>query len=164
MKQQLNHQQLTYNDYVALAYFQLLKQTRQMLAAIEHEELRYTLERIDRKQTQIGSIIHELINPLIYLRLELHTDNQMAIHFGIEQTNQQGQLSELTSKFLLLLYKLTSKDTYPVDIESSVRTDWFINSCSEMYEYMEVRNKYHTFRQIKYKVSAQKRKQLLSVA
>ncbi len=163
MKQFTNNQ-LTYNQCVQLAYFQLLKQAKQMLSTIEQEELRFTLERTDRKPPQIGTIVHELVSPLIYIRLELHTDNLMSIHFGIECVHEKGELSEITTAFLRLLYKLTSKDAYPIDIENCVRTDWFINSCNEMYSYIEDRNKYHTFKQLKYKVTAMKRKQLLSVA
>lgn len=135
-----------------------------MLSLIEQEDLRFTLERSDKKHPQVGTIVHELVSPLIYMRLEQHTDNEMAIHFGIECVNEKCPLSELTTKFLRLLYKLTSVGAYPIDIENCIRTDWFINSCSAMYEYIEERNKYHTFKQIKYKVTAQKRKQLLSVA
>ena len=160
----LTQNQLTYNQCVQLAYFQLLKQAKQMLNKIEQEELRFTLERAERKPPQIGTIVHELVNPLLYMRLELHADSQMAIHFGIECVYERGQLSDITSTFLRLLYKLTSKDAYPIDIENCVCTDWFINSCAEMFEYIEERNKYHTFKQLKYKVTAKKRKQLLSVA
>lgn len=156
--------ELNYNHCVRLAYFQILKEAKQMIATIERDELRYTLERIDNVQPLKQGIVRELVNPLIYLRLELHSDNEMAIHFGIECVNEQGLLSLLTSQFLRLLYKVTTVGAYPVNIESCIRTDWFINSCSEMYSYIEDRNKYHTFRKIKYKVTAQKRKQILSVA
>ena len=151
-----------YNKAVKEAYFQILKHAKQMLCTIEQEELRFTLEREERT-SKAGTIIHEIINPLLYLRLEHHTDNVYAIHFGIEQVNQQGQLSAITTKFLRLLYKLTAIESTDINIEESVRTDWFINSCSSMYEYVEERgNKHHTFKQLPYK-PAVKRK-LRSVA
>ena len=56
-----------------------------------------------------------------------------------------------------------SLGAFPVDIESSIRTDWFNNSCSESYEYIEERKKYHIFKLIPYKVTASKRK-LMAVA
>jgi len=159
------HDAVPYNESVETAYFTILKQTKGMLACIEQKELRFTLERQDKGQPVVGSIIHELVNPLLYLRLECHQDNQYAIHWGIEELTQQGELSDLTTRFLRLLYKVTMNGAYPVDIENCIRTDWFLkNSCSEMYEYIEERNKHHTFKQIKYKVTASKRKQILSVA
>jgi len=160
---QFTHNQLTYNQCVAIAYFQLLKRAKEMLSTIEQEELRSTLERADKTLPQIGTVVHELLNPLIYMRLELHPGGLMAIHFGIEPINQLGQLTDITSNFLRLLYKLTSKDVYPIDIENCVRTDWFINSCSGLYEYLE-ESEHYAFKQLKYKVTAKKRKQLLSVA
>lgn len=157
--------ELTYNDCVRLAYFQILKQTKQILATIEYDELRCTLERVDDLNQLKQGIEHEFISPLLYLRLELHSNGNLAIHFGIEETNKPGELSQITSQFLRLLYKLTSKEAYSVDIEQCVRTDWFLkNTCSEAYEYVEERNKYYTFSKIKFKVTSQKRKQLLSVA
>ncbi|RZK26664.1 MAG: hypothetical protein EOO43_02135 [Flavobacterium sp.] len=151
-----------YNKAVKDSYMQVLKQAKQMLGTIEQEELRYTLEREDRAN-KVGTIIHEIINPLLYLRLEYHTDNVYAIHFGIEEVNQLGQLSEITTKFIRLLYKLTSCDQTNINIENSVRTDWLINNPSSMYEFIEERGcKHHTFKQLPYK-PAVKRK-LRSVA
>ena len=52
MKQQINSQPslLPYNKVVKDAYFQILKEAKAMLATIEHEELRYTLVREERKR------------------------------------------------------------------------------------------------------------------
>jgi len=164
MKQTFD-KELTHNDCVRLAYFQILKQAKQMLATIEYDELSCTLERTGNGDQLKQGLMHEFINPLLYLRLELQKDGRLAINFGIEEINKPGQLSEITSQFLRLLYRLTMKDAYPTDIEPCVRTDWFLkNTCSEAYEYIEERNKYHTFRKIKYKVTPHKRKQILSVA
>lgn len=151
--------QLTaYNKAVKDSYAQILKIARQMLGSIEQEELRFMLEREDRS-AKIGTIIHELINPLLYLRLEHHSDDTYAIHFGIEQINKIGQLSLITSQFLRMLYKQTSRNNMEINIEGCVRTDWFINSPSEMYEYIEERGlKHHIFKQLPYKPKAVKRK------
>jgi hypothetical protein len=161
-----NPQQLdmaSYNLEVKKAYFLIFKNATKLLAAIEQDELRFTLERRDTKGTEIG-IIHEFVNPILYLRLEHHTDGIMAIHFGIEQINQLGLLSYITTMFLRLLYKRTSKEATTVNIENCVRTDWFINSCSAAYEYIEQRNKYHDFKMIPRKMSNSHRKPILSVA
>jgi len=121
-----------------------------MLATIEQHECRYTLQREDKCLNHPG-IIHEIINPIIYLRLEWHEDGFYHIHFGIEQANRLGQQSDITSAFIRLLYKVTSKEATTVNIEDCVKTDWFINSCSAMYEYVEERNRYHRFSLIKHK-------------
>ncbi|MCC8410493.1 hypothetical protein LJ707_16240 [Mucilaginibacter sp. UR6-1] len=151
--------QLTaYNKAVRDSYALILKQARQMLGAIEQEELRFILERED-KSAKIETIIHELINPLLYLRLEHHSDDNYAIHFGFEQVSNSVELSSITTQFTRILYKQTSKDFTTVDIEGCVRTDWFINSPSAMYEYIEERGlKHHTFKQLPYKPKAAKRK------
>lgn len=153
-----------YNNAVKQAYFSILKKAKYLLSTIDKDELRFTLERQDTKKSVIGTIVHEFISPVLYLRLEHHTDNVMAIHFGIEQVNELGLLSSITTKFLRLLYKLTSKEITGIDIECSVRTDWFINSCSAAYEYIETRNKYHEVKQIKYKNPEKRRKTILNVA
>lgn len=162
MKHQITrHSQVSpYNECIKVAYYQILKQAKSMLATVEREELRYTLERQDKPGTIVGHIIHELVNPLLYLRLEEHSDGIYAIHFGIEQVNELGQLADITTRFLRILYKVTALGAFPVDIENSIRTDWFNNSCSESYEYIEERKKHHTFKLIPYKVTASKRKML----
>lgn len=164
MKQIKNDlEKLAYNKEVMRCYYQILKQTKAMLAAIEQHEMRYTLIREDRTLNQPG-IIHEIINPIIYLRLELHSDYLCQIHWGIEQANRLGQQSDITSAFIRLLYKATSKEATTVNIEDCVKTDWFINSCSAMYEYIEDRNKFHQFMLIKHKLTTAKRKQMQAVA
>jgi len=153
-----------YNEAVKNSYFKILKKAKLLLSTIENDELRYTLERQDKNKSVVGTIVHELISPVLYLRLEHHSDNIMAIHFGIEQVNELGLLSSITTSFLRVLYKLTSKEITGVDIECCVRTDWFINSCSAAYEYIKERNKYHELKQLKYKVSSTRRKTILHVA
>ncbi|RYY49283.1 MAG: hypothetical protein EOO06_07590 [Chitinophagaceae bacterium] len=147
-----------YNKAVKYCHMQVLKQAKQMLSSIEQEELRYTLERQDRPPA-IGSIIHEMVNPLLYTRLEYHTNELFAIHWGIEAVNQLGQLSSITTSFVRLLYNLTNKENTSVNIEESVRTDWFINQPSAMFEYIEERGlRHHTFKLLPYKPTATKRK------
>lgn len=159
----INLEAVAYNKQVGAAYYSVLKQAKAMLAAIEQHECRYTLQREDKQLHEPG-IIHEIINPIIYMRLEWHSDGLYHIHFGIEQANRLGQQSDITSAFIRLLYKVTSKEVTTVNIEDCVKTDWFINSCSAMYEYIEERNRYHQFMLIKHKPATVKRKQMQAVA
>ena len=153
-----------YNKSVQDAYFKILKETRKQLATLEREELRYCLEREDRTTTKPNTVIHEIVNPLVYLRLECKPDNRFAIYWGFEQVLSINQYSQLTTFFIRLLYRVTSKETTVVNVEDSVRTDWIINTCENMYEYIEEHNKYHQFRLIKHKPAAMKRKQMQAVA
>ena len=153
-----------YNEAVQRAYWHVLKRAKQLLATIEQDELRFILERTDKSIPKVGTIVHEIVSPVLYLRLECHSDTIMAIHFGIEQITHVGHLSEITSMFLRTLFKYTSKELTNINIEQRVQTDWFINSCSAMYEYVELRNKYHIFKKLPYRVLAHQKKQVLSAA
>ena len=153
-----------YNIAVKQAYFNILKVAKSLLTPIEHEELRYTLVRDERNRTTTGAIIHEFVNPLLYLRLECQSDNLFAIHYGHEQITKQVEYSDITGMFTRCIYRLTSKEVTQIDIEASVKTDWLIETPSAMYEYLEEQNKYHLFTLIKHKVTASQRKRLLSVA
>jgi len=155
---------LAYNKSVHEAYLKVLKLTRNQLATLEREEMRYCLEREDRSTPKVGTIVHELVNPLIYLRLECHTGNTLAIHFGFEQVLSMNQYSQLTTFFIRLLYRLTAKDATEVNIENCIRTDWVINQPGAMYEHIEEINKHHQFKLIKHKPTAMKRKQMKAVA
>jgi hypothetical protein len=164
-QQQINQILSPYNKSVNMAYSIILKHAKQLLSTLEREELRYSLEREDKSEPKVGTIIHEIINPLLYLRLECHPTNVFAIHYGFEQVLAVNhQYSKITSAFIRSIYKYTSKDIIETNIEDCVRTDWCINTCSEMYEYIEQSNKHHTFRQIKYKPATVRRKQMHAVA
>ena len=166
MKQQINNQPSLspYNKVVKDAYFQILKEAKAMLATIEQDELRHTLIRDDRNVTKPNSVIHEFINPLVYLRLECHADNIFMIHYGFEQINSNQLLSNRTALFTRSVYKLTSKEVTDINIEDCVHNDWCITECGALYEYVEDRNKYHQFQLIKYKPAAVRRKQMKAVA
>jgi len=154
----IQSQQLTYNDAVQEAYFKILKQLRNQLATIEREELRYTLIRKDE------NIIHEFVNPLCYLRLECRSYGLFGIYYGIETFEKANEYSAITASFVRFIYKLTSKESTALNIENCVRTDWMITNASELYEYIEERQKHHTFALIKHRVTASQRKRMLSVA
>lgn len=163
-KQKSIQVQSTYNTCVQQAYNAIYRHAKQLLSTIENEELRYTLEREDKAQPIVGTIIHEFINPLLYLRFECHPTNTFAIHYGFEESKSFNEFARITSAFVRYIYKVTNKDTTDVNIEDAVRTDYCIYQCSEMYEYIEDRNKHHQFKQIKHRPSAAKRKQMHAVA
>jgi hypothetical protein len=152
-----------YNTAVKEAYFAILKQAQKLLSTIEQEELRFTLIR-ERSKSADAIIVHEFVNPLLYLRLECRSDNLFTIHYGFEQILEDATLHNLTALFTRYVYNLTSKTITQIDIESCVKTDWCVNTPSAMFEYIEEQHKYHTFKLIKHKVTAGQRKRMLSVA
>lgn len=148
-----------YNALVRKAYFKVLKETKNLLATFEQEPLRYVLVRQDKQPTINGTIVHELVNPLVYLRLECFADNRLGIHFGWELSPTFGEYYHITSRVIRVLYKYTMADTGPINIEDCIKTDWVINECSELYEYVEERGcKHHSFALIQHKPKAEKRK------
>ncbi|MGN6177835.1 MAG: hypothetical protein ACTHNW_01565 [Mucilaginibacter sp.] len=150
-----------FNAEVKAAYFSILKATKTMLATIEQVELRFIYERNEASVFKT-SIIHELISPLLYLRLEHYDDGSYAIHFGFEQT-QRKELSLITAAFMRSLYKATSSTNTPVNIECCIKTDWMQTSCSDLFEYISDNNRYYHFKRLRYR-SAMNRKQLKVVA
>lgn len=148
-----------YNALVRKAYFKVLKETKALLASIEQEPLRYSLIRQDKQPVTAGTIVHEMVGPLLYMRLECFADNKLGIHFGWELSPTFGEYYHITSRFIRILYKHTMVDTGLTNIEDCIKTDWVINECSELYEYVEERGcKHHSFALIQYKPKAVKRK------
>lgn len=147
------------NKIVQSAYFAMLKVATQLLSTIEREELRYTLVREDKLQQ--SGIIHEFVNPLLYLRLEWYRDDSYGIYYGFEPCKDYAHI---TVAFTRSVYRLSMKDATPVNIENSIRTEWYIHNPDEMYQYIEEQNKYHSFRLIKHKPSTSRRKQMKAVA
>ncbi|PTQ96834.1 hypothetical protein C8P68_104325 [Mucilaginibacter yixingensis] len=148
---------IPYNKVVKEAYQATYKKARQLLSNIEQEELRYSLER-ECRTVKPDTVIHEFVSPLIYLRLECDQQGLLCIHWGFEEVMNDERYSNLTAEFLRVLYHNTDKSNTAIDIEASVKTNWLIKTCSEMYEYLEERNKHHTFKQIAYKPASVKRK------
>jgi len=153
-----------YNKAVKEAYFQILKEARAMLATIKQDELRYSLVREERKLTDLISVIHEFVNPLLYLRLECSTNQQFVINYGFEPIRNDVTLSDRTAHFTRSVYRLTSKEVTQINIEASVSNSWCITECSALYEYVEDQMKYHQFHLIKYKPAISRRKQMKAVA
>ncbi|WP_295794700.1 hypothetical protein [Mucilaginibacter sp.] len=156
-KKSTSHLPMSYNESVQQTYNLIVAKALHLLTTLEQEELRYILER-KQKGSQYPIIIHELVSPILYLRLEYGEDSRLAVHFGAEPASPFPEVQAVTAGFLRILFTLTGKAYTGVDIEDCVKTDWLINVCSEMFEYLEDRTKYHTFRKIPYnKKHARKR-------
>lgn len=151
-------QQQNFNDSVKQSFFAILKHAKQLLSSLKEEPMRYTLSRQD-KPASGGYIVHELVSPLLYLRLECHQDGNYSIRYGCEMSPLLNQYHSVTSSFIRLVYKLTMADATPVDIEHAVKTDFVITECLELYEYIEERWKSnHDFKMLPYKAKPAKRK------
>lgn len=153
---------MSYNESVQQAYDSILSKAKQLLASLEQEELRYVLER-NESGTEPPIILHEFVSPLVYLRLQCSEDSRLSIHFGAEPASPFPEIQAVTATFLRTLFTLSGKAYTGIDIEDCVKTDWFINVCSEMFEYLEERNKCHTFRKIPFKKYTT-RKRVLKIA
>ncbi len=166
MKQQPqpNQIQSTYNKCVQKAYYAIYKNAKALLSTLDSEELRCTLERKDKGPVKVGSILHEFVNPILYLRLECHVTNCYAIHYGFEEAESWTPFAKITSAFVRSIYKQTAKAETEVNIEDSVRTDYCIYGCSDAYEHVDEHSCYHHFKRIEYKPLAAKRKQMHAVA
>jgi hypothetical protein len=147
------------NQAVQTAYYAMLKQARQLLSTIEGEEFRHSLVRAEKRRKP--GLIHEFVNPLLYLRLTWHDDGSYSIHYGFEPCETY---ESITRPFVRSVYKLSMKDSTSSNIEDRIRTDWFIHNPDDMYEYIDERRKYHCFKLIKYRPSASKRKQMRVMA
>ena len=131
-----------YNQII-ITYFQIIKEAKQLISSLEDDALKATLERQDKPNILHGYIVHELINPLIYLRLEAYKDDLLGVHYGYEQSELYTKFYPITSSFIRSIYRFTAKENTSIDIENCVRTDWVITNCAELYEYMLDRNKHY---------------------
>lgn len=148
-----------YNKVVKATYHQILKYAKLLLSAIEREELRFSLVRTN-KEAITGSVLHEMVNPLLYLRLEQHTNGYYSIHYGFDTCPAFGEYYHVGASFARFIYKVTMASATPINIEDALRVDFVILNCSEMYEHIEERNKHHHFQQIPYKSAVSRRKQM----
>jgi hypothetical protein len=153
-----------YNEAVKTAYFKLLKETTRLIATIERHDLRFTLQRTDKGEIAPFKVLHEFISPIVYMAIKSMDGEHYKIHWGIEQFDDECDYSHITAHFLRMLYKLTSAEYTPINIENCINTDSIITHCSELYECVEDNNHYHQFILIKHKVTASQRKRMLSVA
>lgn len=149
----------TRDDEVRKVYYAILKVTKRLIATVEQHELRYTLVR-ENKHTTTG-VVHELLSPIFYLRLEVQQDNTLAICYGLEAC---AEFMHLTMPFARTIYRLTMKEATTNNIESCISTRYYVHNPDELYAYMEDRCKYHTFELVKHRPAARHSKQVLRVA
>jgi hypothetical protein len=148
-----------YNDEVSKAYFKILKQTKALLATIEHEELRYTLVHSEGRQPGFNVKVDEFVNPLCYLCLVYADGETLEINFGFEAYNDGSGFGNIISQFLRLIYSLTSANSTSINIEGSVCCNEIHTDCSDLYECLEdSRIKRHRFVHIAYKPKPIKKK------
>jgi hypothetical protein len=150
-----------FNREVKVAYYKVLKEAKSLLSALEREELRYSLIREDPHSNSLSQIIHEFVNPLIYLRLESYPDGTLGIRYGFEPSQDYAHI---TAAFTRFLYKVTMREATSENIESSIKTQFYIHNPDELYYYIEEQMKHHQFHLIKYKPAVSKRKQMLKIA
>lgn len=169
MKKQTNHHLSLspYNAEVRKAYFKILKQSKALLSEIEQHEIRCTLYQANRSKPVFMHKVHEFVNPLIYLCL-MSSGEDYTIHFGFDVfgggRNTENDFTKLTSKFMRILYKVTSAEHTAVNIEYCITTYNVITECTELFDYMEERGKSnHTFELIPHKPKPIKRN-LMKVA
>jgi hypothetical protein len=166
MKQPSNTDQrvLTYNAEVRKAYHKILKQAKALIATVEQHELRCSLVQADRSKPVFMSKVHEFVSPLIYMCLMCPVDTY-EIYFGFELgSSRESDFTELTSKFMRILYKSTSAEHTAINIEGCVSTYNVITECNDLFDYMHERDKSnHDFELIAYKPKPIKRK-LMKVA
>lgn len=163
--QQTSKSQLSpYNIAVKQAYFNSLKATIQLLATLERDELRYTLHRENRGKIRSGRVVHELLSPIIYLRLQCYEDGKLHIHFGFQLFYGDGKYAHITAKFIRLVHKLTSVEHTLVDIEHCINTNYIITECYELYDSITEENRLYKFRLIPHRQTSNKAKRILHVA
>ena len=152
-------EQLTYNECVHRAYKLIHSWAVAAIATIEEDKLRATLIREDSLPVKDGSIVHELISPILYLRLESYAGNEYGIRFGYEPNPSYGQYYPIMAAFVRMIYKLTSKKASQVNIENAVRIYHIQIDCADLFDWMtEIVSRYHRHEQIPYKAATLKRK------
>ena len=146
----------SYNKTVQQVFASILKHAKQLLSTVKEDGLRLCYER-NCKEVRPNTILYEMVNPLLYLRLECDIQGRCTIHFGIESIKENDPLQDLTSLYLRYIFYSTAKYNTTENIEDCVKTDWFITVCTEMFEYVDIQQKYHILKSIPYKPTIIKR-------
>jgi hypothetical protein len=161
MKHSSNHDLpvSAYNAEVRKSYYKILKQAKALISTVEQHELRCSLVQTERSKPVYMNKVHEFVNPLIYLCLMCPVDTYY-IYFGFDVYSRgENDYTILTSKFMRMLYSITSIEQTSINIEDCVSTHNVITECNALFEYMEERGKSnHTFGLIPYKPKAVNRK------
>jgi len=148
MKEMTQYELTAYNEAVHAAYSRIFTTTKQLLATLERNDLRLIMER-NWNPNLPDTIVHEVIAPILFLRLSVDETTRYCIHFGIEQSDD-CEVIEVTGSFMRKLFTETAKRRKSIVIEQALCTDWFISNCSEMYEHMDEHSRYHTYSMLPY--------------
>jgi hypothetical protein len=155
---------LPYNKAVKAAYYKILKGAKNLIATVDRHDLRCTIYLVDKP---IGSNTREqqFISPILYLALDTDDDGKhLCIRFGLEQFSDRNAFTDITAKFMRMIYNVTSIANNEVNIEDCLYTAAVITDCSELFEAIESSHMNYPIAVIPYKPAAVKRKQMRAVA
>lgn len=149
-----------YNEAVERAFNGTVIVTEHLLGSLESDFARSYYERIGTA-SKPDSLIREIVSPFLYLRLSCEPDGVYAIRFGIEPLERYNHLTAITVQFLRTLMEFTAdRNLDPgferdIDIEDCIRTDWFINCCSDLFEHVDSASFNHTLKTVPYEALVQ---------
>ena len=137
----------TYNKIVLRAYTSIVDLAKQTISGLEKEDYRHTLAtRVNPKDR----IVHEFVNPLLYLRLYRQHDDSFAMQYGFEPCLIY---SNVTLPFVKALHNVLHMAAVKAKIPNTIRADWYPNDPDELYAFIEMINKDHVHALIEYNPS-----------
>ncbi|MFA6246248.1 MAG: hypothetical protein WC615_04865 [Mucilaginibacter sp.] len=155
---------LPYNKAVKAAYYKILRGAKNLIATVDRHDLRCTIN-LTAKPIGGGEKEQQLISPILYLALDQDDDGEhLCIQFGFEQFSERNVYTDITAKFVRMIYNVTAKANNEVNIEDCLYTAAVITDCSELYEAIESSHMNYPIAVIPYKPAAVKRKQMRAVA
>jgi hypothetical protein len=119
MKQRTKHDPriLPYNKAVKAAYYKILKGAKNLIATVDRHDLRCTIH-LTAKPIGGGEKEQQLISPILYLALDTDDDGEhLCIRFGFEQFSDRNFFTDITAKYLRMIYNVTSVANNEVNIE-----------------------------------------------
>jgi hypothetical protein len=137
----------TYNKIVLRAYTSIVELAKQTISGLEKEDYRHTLATQVKPKDRI---VHEFVNPLLYLRLYRQHDDSYAMNYGFEPCMTH---SNITLPFVKGLHKLVQEAAAKAKIDNCIRVDWYFNDPDELYEFLAMHDKDHTYALIEYNPS-----------
>ena len=136
-----------YNKIVLKAYTNIVELAKTTLSGLEKEDFRHTLIM---QASPKDRIVHEFVNPLLYLRLYRQHDDSFAMQYGFEPCLIY---SSVTLPFVKALHNVLHMAAVKAKIPNTIRADWYPNDPDELYAFIEMINKDHTHALIEYNPS-----------
>jgi hypothetical protein len=152
--QQLSTPEQARNNAVLSSYLAISKVTKQIIASIPQDILRFIVELDCKAYPNLSPKIHELVSPMLYLCLR-EANGLYVIHFGVD-TNTEFAVH--TNNFIRSIYKLTMAQYTSVNIESCIQNDSIITDTCGLFDEMQHKRPSYPYRAIKYKSLDGKRK------